>query len=141
MRRIFLNGEALFRKQTIKYRSVNLSFNMTLSTQIHTVFFNHRFRFMKFHKSLMANRSSALILCCPPIMFPGRLYKYLTSIKKCLRLLSTSSGVAYSSTCKVLISQHLNLCKRLSYSIINDQLHPLYLCLANALSSSSLDLL
>ncbi len=64
------------------------------------------------------------ILDCSPIIFPGLLDKDFASIKKCIRLLSTSSGVAYTHICKVIISQHFNSCTRLSTSIINDPLHP-----------------
>ncbi len=49
----------------------------------------------------------------------------------------TSSGVAYTHICKVLISQHFNSCTRLSTSIINDPLHPLHPCLSKALSTSN----
>ncbi len=50
-------------------------------------------------------------------------------LRKCIRLLSTSSGVAYTNICEFLIPQ------RLSTSIINDPLHPRHL--ANALSTSN----
>ncbi len=64
-------------------------------------------------------------------------FDYFASIKKCIRQLSTSSGVAYTHICKVRISQHFNSCTRLSTSIINDPLHPLHPCFSNALSTSN----
>ncbi len=70
-----------------------------------------------------------LILYCFPKHFSGLLYKDFTSF-------STSSGVAYSQSCKALVSLHFNSRKRLSSSIINDPLHHFNPCLANALSSS-----
>ncbi len=68
--------------------------------------------------------------------FPGLLNKDFASIKKCIRLLSASSGEAYTHLCKVRISQHFNSCTRLSASIINDPLHSLHPCFSNALSTS-----
>ncbi len=70
--------------------------------------------------------------------FPGLLNKDFASIKKCIRLLSTSSGVAYTHICKVLISQHFNSCTCLSISIINDPLYILHTCLSIALSTSNI---
>ncbi len=64
------------------------------------------------------------LLYCSPIIFPGLLNKDFASIKKCICLLSTSSGVAYTRICKVVISQHFNSCTRLSTSIINNPFHP-----------------
>ncbi len=91
------------------------------------------------HKSLLWRIVSAcaipIILYCSPIIFPGLLNKDFASIKTCIRLLTTSSGVAYAHNCKVLIFQRLNSCTRLSTSIINDPLHPLHPCLSNALST------
>ncbi len=78
-----------------------------------------------------------IISYCSLVIFSGLLNKVFTSIKKCLRLLSTSSCVAYSHSSKVPIFQHCNSCKRLAATIINDPLHPLHTCLANALSTSN----
>ncbi len=61
--------------------------------------------------------------------------KDCVSIRKCIRLPSTSSGVAYTHICKILISQQHNSCTRLCSSIINDPLDPLHACLSNALST------
>ncbi len=63
--------------------------------------------------------------------------KDFASIKKCIRLPSTSSGVAYTHICKILISQQDNSCTRLCSSIINDPLDRLHACLSNALSPSN----
>ncbi len=113
----------------------------TVFTQCLKLFFIRRLRSMNVHKSLLWRTVSAcaipLILYCSPIIFPGRLKKDLTSIKRCLRLVSAFSGVAYAYICKVLISQRFNSCKRLSSSITNDLLHPLHPCLANAMSTSN----
>ncbi len=96
---------------------------------------------MNVHISLLWRIVSAcaipIILYCSPIIFPG-LLKDFASIKTCIRLLSTSSGVAYTHICKVIISQHFDSCTRLSTSIINDPLHPLHSCLSNALSTSNI---
>ncbi len=89
---------------------------------------------MNVHKSLSWRIVSA---CATPVIlycFPGLLNKDFISIKKCSRLLSTSSGVAHPRICKVLIFQHFNSCKHLSSPIINDSVHPHHPCLANALS-------
>ncbi len=106
-----------------------------------TIFFIRRFCYMFVHKSLSWQVVSAcaipVTLYYTPVIFPGLLNKDFTSIKKCLRLLSSSSDVAYLLTCKFLISQHFNSCKRLSSYIINDPLHPLHACLANACSTSN----
>ncbi len=94
---------------------------------------------MNVHKSLLWRIVSAcaipIILYCSPIIFPGLLNKGFDSIKKCIRLLSTSSGVAYTHIYKILISQHFNSYTRLSASIINDPLRPLHPCLSKALST------
>ncbi len=99
-------------------------------------FFIRRLRRMNVHKSLLWRIVSVgeipLILHFAPIIFPDCLIQATPLLKKCLRLLSPSSGVAYTHICKVLIS-----CKRLYTSIINDPLHPLHSCLANALSTSN----
>ncbi len=96
---------------------------------------------MNVHKSLLWRIVSAcaipIILYCSPIIYPGLLNKDFASIKKCIRLLSTSSGVSYTYICKILISQHFNSCTRLSTSIINDPHHPLHPCLSKALSTSN----
>ncbi len=68
---------------------------------------------------------------------PELLSKEFVSFEKCIRMLWTSSGVAYTHICKVLISQHFNSCTRLSTLIINDPLNPLQPCLANSLSTSN----
>ncbi len=91
--------------------------------------FIRRRRSMNVHKSLLCRIVSACaipaILYCSSIIFPDCSTKTLP--------LSPSSGVAYSQICKVLISS----CKRLSSSIINDPLHPLYSWLGNDLSTSN----
>ncbi len=96
---------------------------------------------MNVHKSLLWRIVSAcaipIVSYCSPIIFPGLINKNFASIKKCIRLLSTSCGVAYTHICKVLISLHFNSCTRLSTSIINDPLHPLQPCLSKALSTSN----
>ncbi len=96
---------------------------------------------MNVHKSVLWRIVSAcaipITLYCSPIIFSGLLNKDFASIKKCIPLLSTSSGVAYTHICKVLISQHFNSCTRLSTSIINDPLHSLHPCLSKALSTSN----
>ncbi len=106
-----INGEALSRKQTVKYLVVHFNSNLTWSTHIDSVFtkclkisfFIRRLRSMKVHKSLLWRIVSAcaipIILYCSPIIFPGLLNKDFASIKKCIRLLSTSSGVAYTHIC------------------------------------------
>ncbi len=55
----------------------------------------------------MANRFG---LCYPFnfISLIGLFYKDFTSVRKCLRLLSNSGGVACSHICKVLIPQHFS---------------------------------
>ncbi len=68
--------------------------------------------------------------------FTGLLNNDFTFVKKCLSLLSTSSDVVYSQVCEDLIAQRFNSCKYLSSSIINNLLHALHPCLANALSAS-----
>ncbi len=144
-----INGEALSREQTVKYLGVHFNSNLTWSTHIDSVFtkclkisfFIWRLRSMNVHKSLLWRIVSAcaipIILYCSPIIFPGLFNKDFASIKKCIHLLSTSSGVAYTYICKLLISQRFNSCTRLSTSIINDPLHPLRPCLSKALSTST----
>ncbi len=145
----FVNGEALFREQTVKYLGVHFTANLTWSIRIDTNFTKclklsfiiRRLRTMNVNKTLLWRIASAcastLILYCSPIIFPGLLNKGFTSIQKCICLQSTSSGVAYTRTCKVVISQHFNYCTRLSTSNINDEFHSLHPCLANALSTSN----
>ncbi len=108
-----INGEALSRKQTVKYLGVHFTSNLIWS------FFIRRLRSMKFKIPLMAIFFSlrySLILYYSPIIFPGLRNKNFASIKKCIRLLSTSSGLAYTHIYKVLISQHFKYCKRFSTS-------------------------
>ncbi len=125
LRLSLINGEALSREQTVKYL-VHFTSNLTWSTHIDSVliqylkisFFIRRLRSMNVHKALLWRIVSAyaipIILYCSPIIFPGLLNKDFASIKKCIRLLSTSSGVTYTHICKVLISQHFNSCTCLS---------------------------
>ncbi len=145
----FPDGESLPREQTVNYLGAHSTSNMTWSTHIDIgftkclklSFFIRRLRRMNVHKSLLQRIVSVgaipLILHCSPIIFPGLFNKNFVSIKKCIRLLSPSSGVAYTHICKVLTSPHFNSCKRLSTSIITDPLHPLHSYLANALSTSN----
>ncbi len=93
-------------------------------------FFIRRLRSMNVHKSLLWRIVSACAI-------PGLLNKDFASIKKFIRLLSTSSGVAYTHIDRVLIYQHFNSCTRLPTSIINDPLHLLHPCLSRALSTSN----
>ncbi len=69
------------------------------SNGLNCLFSTRRPRIMNVHKSLSWRTVSAcaipLILYCSPI---------ITSISKCIRMLSTSSGVAYTYICEVLIS-------------------------------------
>ncbi len=133
----------------MQYHDVHFNSNLTWSIYIDSIFtkclkisfFIRRFRSMNVHKSLLWRIVSAcaipILLYCPQTIFSGLLNKDFASIKKCIRLLLTSSGVAYTHICKVLISQHFNSCKRLSSSIISDSLHHLHPCLSNALSTTN----
>ncbi len=138
-----INGESLSREQTVKHLGVHLTSNLTWSTDIDSVFtkclklsfFIRRLRSMNVHKSslwrIVSASATPLIFILLTNHFPW------TAFKKCMRLLSTSRGVACTHICKVLISQHFNSCTRFSTSIINDSLHPLHPCLANAQSTSN----
>ncbi len=131
-----INGEALSWEQTVKYLGVHFNSNLTWSPHIDYTkclkifFFIRRLHSMNAHKSLLWRVVSGCaipsILYCPLIIFPVLLNKDFASITKCIRLLSSSSGVAYTHICKVLMSQHFTSCTRLSTSIINDPLHPLH---------------
>ncbi len=110
----FKSGLPLPREQIVKYLGVHFNSNLTWSTHIDSVytkclkisFFIRRLRSLNIHKPLLWRLVFAcaipINLYCSPIIFSGLLNKDFASIKKCIRLLSTSSGVAYTHICKTL---------------------------------------
>ncbi len=101
---------------TVKYIGVHFSFNrlgllmliMSSLNALNYLFFIHRLQSMNVHESLLwwivSTCAIPVVLYYSPTIFTGLLNTDFTFIKKCLRLLSTSSGVAYSRICKVLHS-------------------------------------
>ncbi len=118
----FLDGEALSRDSTVKHLGVNFSSFMIWSAHIDTAFIKclKLLFYSDIHRSLfMAYRNGYTDYLTLLWTAKQRLDYYL----KELRLLPSLNGVAYMYSCKVLISEHCNSFKRLSFSISNDPLH------------------
>ena len=77
------------------------------------------------------------LLYCSPVIFSGLRIKDYRILRRCLRIISRTSGLPRSELLDFIVKNHFSSCKNYSLRILSDITHPLNPILSSCVSTST----
>jgi hypothetical protein len=143
----FVDGVPISSERNIKYLGVNFSSDCTWSDHIGKLFskalkltfvLKRLFR-LRIPHSVMKRFVEACIfpvfLYCSPIIYPGLLSKDMDVLRRALKMISRTSGIAFSDIVEHITVSHIGASFQFAQRILSDEHHPLHSVLATSRSN------
>ena len=146
---LYIGTQIIPSVNSVTYLGVTLSRDLTWSTHILNVFtkvrrlcfYVSRLRTLKVPSQLISRFVYSCIvshlLYCSPVIFSGLRIKDYHILRRCIRIISRSSGLPRSELLDFIVKKHFSSCNNYSLKILSEVTHPLNPILSTCVSTST----